>query len=198
MENVITKPTALSLKLLSEYISEGDIVIDATAGNGRDTLALAKMAGSSGKVYAFDIQETAIKKTRNLLEKEGLLKRCELIQASHLRIKELIPEGAKGKVAAVVFNLGYLPGGGKDITTQTETTLPAVVKALDLIRPGGIIAVTMYSGHPKGAEEKAALLRFAGQLRQREYHAAYISFINQRNQPPELLLISKKMTDFSI
>jgi predicted methyltransferase len=182
-----------------QYISEGDIVIDATAGNGRDTLALAKLAGSSGKVYAFDIQESAIKKTRTLLEKEGLLKRCELIQGSHLRIKELIPESAKGKIAAVVFNLGYLPGGGKEVVTQAETTLPAVVKALDLIRPGGIIAVTMYSGHPKGAEEKTALLRFAGQLRPKGIPCRVYLF-HQSAQPTavELLLISKKMTDFSV
>ena len=198
MENVITKPTALSLKILSEYISEGDIVIDATSGNGRDTLALAKMTGSSGKIYAFDIQESAIKKTRTLLEKEGVLTRCELIQGSHLHIKELIPASVEGKGAAVVFNLGYLPGGEKEITTEAETTVPAVAKALELIRPGGIIAVTMYSGHPKGAEEKTALLRFAAQLPQREYHAAHISYINQHNRPPELLLITKKITDFSV
>jgi predicted methyltransferase len=198
MENVITRPTTLSMKLLGEYISEGDTVIDATAGNGRDTLALAKLAGRYGKVYAFDIQESAIKKTKTLLEREGVLNRCELIQDSHLRIRELVPEGVRGNVAAVVFNLGYLPGGGKDIATEGETTLPAVVRALELIRPGGVIAVTMYSGHPRGTEEKTALLRFAGQLRPKEFHAAYISFINQRSQPPELLFITKKVTDFSI
>lgn len=198
MENLITKPAALSLKLLGEYVSEGDTVIDATAGTGRDTLALAKLVGRTGRVYAFDIQESAIKKTKIFLEREGFLNRCVLIHGSHLRIKELIPDSVRGQIAAVVFNLGYLPGGDKDITTQSETTLPAMVRALDLIRPGGIVAVTMYGGHPKGTEEKADLLRFAGQLRQREYHVAHISFINQRNQPPELLLITKKVTDFSI
>jgi SAM-dependent methyltransferase len=192
IKNLITKPAALSLKLLSEYVSAGDTAIDATAGNGHDTLALARLAGASGKVYAFDIQEAAINNTKALLEKEGFLDQCELIFGSHLRMAEFLPKSAGGKISAVVFNLGWLPGGEKDETTRTETTLPAGEQALALIRPGGIIAVTMYDGHPRGAEEKEALLSFAGELSQAEYHAVYISYINQRNNPPELLMITKK------
>ncbi|MDD4564056.1 MAG: class I SAM-dependent methyltransferase [Eubacteriales bacterium] len=192
MDNLITKPTKLSLNILSEYISKGDIAIDATAGNGHDTLALAKLAGSTGKVYAFDIQKAAIDNTKVLLEKEGFLDRCELILDSHQRMDQLLPERLRGSVSAVVFNLGYLPGGEKDKTTQRAATLPAVEQALSLIRPGGIVAATMYGGHPAGAEEKTALLRFAKELPQTEYHAAYLSFINQKNRPPELLLITRK------
>lgn len=191
-ENLLTKPAALSLKFLSEYVTEGDTVIDAAAGNGHDTLALAKLAGACGKVFAFDIQEAAINNTKALLKKEGFLDRCELILGSHLHMTEFLPESARGKISAVVFNLGWLPGGEKDKPTLTESTLPAVEQALALINPDGIVAITMYAGHPRGAEEKEALLRFAGELSRTEYHAAYISFINQRNQPPELLLITRK------
>lgn len=192
MDNLITKPTELSLKILSEYVSAGDVVIDATAGNGHDTRALAKLVGSAGKVYAFDVQETAIMNTKDLLEKEGLFGCCELVLESHHRMQDHIPENEHGNIAAVVFNLGYLPGGKKERTTRKETTLAAVTQALKLIKPGGILAITMYAGHPEGTEEKVELLRFSEELTSKDYHAAYISLINQKNCPPELLLITRK------
>jgi tRNA G37 N-methylase Trm5 len=192
MGNLITKPTELSQKLLSEYVSEGDVVVDATAGNGNDTLALAGLVGKTGKVYAFDIQETAIRNTKVLLERGGFSDRCQLILESHHLMRESIPEKDRGRVSAVVFNLGYLPGGEKTKTTLPGTTLQAVQTALELIRPGGIVAVTMYAGHPEGAEEKMAMLRFAEALSSSEYHSVSISMINQKNSPPELLLITRK------
>lgn len=192
MENLITKPTELCMKLLSAYISEGDTVVDATAGNGHDTLALAGLVGTGGTVYAFDVQETAIQNTKALLEKEGFFERCKCILASHHLMKERIAKPDYGRISAVVFNLGYLPGGNKEITTKTETTVSALEQALEIIRPGGVAAVTMYGGHPQGAAEKNALLSFSEDLPQKEYHALYLSLINQPNQPPELLFITKK------
>lgn len=192
MENLITKPTTLLLKVIGDYISEGDTVIDGTAGNGHDTLALAKLVGAAGKVYAFDIQEIAIDNTNALLVKEGFFDRCELILGSHGNMKELLPKGIWGEVSAAVFNLGYLPGGAKELTTQAADTLEAIRQSLDLIRRGGIVGIAVYCGHSGGAEEKQALLNFSAGLPQKEYHTAYISFINQQNMPPELLLITKK------
>lgn len=192
MENLITKPTELSLSILREYVRKGDAVADATAGNGNDTLALAEMVGYTGSVFAFDIQESAIQKTKILLEKEGFFECCKLICGSHHRMRELLPAQVRGNLSAVVFNLGYLPGGDKAVATTGETTTDAVRQSLELIRPGGIVAVTMYSGHATGAEEKAALLDFSKNLPSKEYHAAYFSLINQNNSPPELLLITRK------
>lgn len=192
MENLITKPTEISLRLLREYISEGDTVIDATAGNGYDTLALARLTGRNGKVYGFDVQETAIENTKALLEREGFPDTCELIRCSHHLMKTAVPEQYHGKISAVVFNLGYLPGGDKRKMTGAGTTLPAVRQALELIRPDGIVSITMYGGHPEGAAEKEELLRFAKELPQREYHSVFLSLINQKNRPPELLLLTRK------
>ncbi len=192
MDNLITKPTELVLKLLSEYITQGAVVIDATAGNGHDTAALAGLVGKEGKVYAFDIQETAIRNTRTLLEREGFFSECELIHSSHHLMKDRIPEKEQGKISAVIFNLGYLPNGEKGKTTQPEITMQAVEQALEMIRPGGVVAITIYTGHPAGAEEKTALLRYAEALPTKEYHAVSVTMINQKNQPPELLLITRK------
>ncbi|QOX64490.1 methyltransferase domain-containing protein [Anoxybacterium hadale] len=190
--NLITKPTALSLKIIEEYIKPGDIVVDATAGNGHDTLALAKLAGTGGKVYAFDVQPLALEQTKTLLEKEGYFHNCTLVLDSHENMGSHIPDHEKKELSAVVFNLGYLPGGQKEMTTQAGATIAAVEQALYLIRIGGIIAVTMYPGHPEGEMERASLLHFSENLSQRQYHTAYLSFPNQKKSPPELLLITRK------
>lgn len=193
MDNLITKPTELNLNILSEYISKGDITIDATAGNGHDTLVLTKLVGLKGMVYAFDIQEIALENTKSLLEQGDYLNCCKLIHDSHDNMKAYISESQRGKVSAVVFNLGYLPNGQKEITTLSETTLPAVKHALELIKPNGLVAITMYGGHLSGEVEKEELLKFSKELSAKEYHVAYISLINQKNQPPELLFITKKI-----
>ncbi len=190
--NLITKPTALALKIIGEYIKPGDVVVDATAGNGHDTLVLAKLAGTAGKVYAFDVQPLALEQTKTLLEKEGFFHNCTLVLDSHENMGSYIPEHEKKGLSAVVFNLGYLPGGQKEMTTQNGATLAAVEQALHLIRIGGIVAVTMYPGHPEGAAERESLLRFAKNLSQKTYHTAYLSFPNQKKSPPELLLITRK------
>lgn len=192
MNNLITRPTELSLYILREYITTGDIVIDATAGNGYDTLALAKQVGSEGIVYAFDIQEIALQKAKSLLEREGYLSRCKLILDSHNHMKEHIPNSQIEKISAVIFNLGYLPNEGKGITTTMETTMPAVKQALELIKINGVVAITMYDGHPSGKAEKEGLLKYSKELSSKEYHAVYVSLVNQKNQPPELLFITKK------
>jgi len=44
-------------QLLKATVEEGDTVVDATAGNGHDTLFLAQLVGDSGQVYAFDVQK---------------------------------------------------------------------------------------------------------------------------------------------
>ena len=61
------KVLAFSKKLLKEVIDKNSIVVDATAGNGNDTLFLAKTPAK--KVFAFDVQNKAITNTNDLLEK---------------------------------------------------------------------------------------------------------------------------------
>ena len=108
---------------------------------------------------------------------------------SFVAMGEHVPE--KG-ASAVVFNLGYLPGGDHSITTTADTTLKGLECALRIIKPGGIVTVVMYDGHEKGAEEKKAILGWAEKLDQSRYHVAYVSLINQKNDPPEIVWITKK------
>ncbi len=190
MDNLITNTTQLAMKIVSEYVKDGDIVIDATAGNGKDTLILAKMVGSLGKVYAFDIQVQAIENTRHLLEVHEKQNIVSLIPDCHSRMEEYVAE--IGKISAVLFNLGYLPGGDKSITTLSETTLMAVQHALNIIKIGGVLCITLYRGHQEGKGEKNCILEFAQNLDKGQYHTAFISFPNQPTNAPEILYITKK------
>lgn len=187
MSNIIRSTTQTALMFIGQYLHPGDTVVDATCGNGHDTAALSKMG--AGKIYAFDIQETAINNTRETLLKEGCsLDNVHLILDSHANMCDYI----KDKVQVIVFNLGYLPTADKTLTTTHHTTITAVQEAMKILKKDGLICITMYSGHPGGQEEKDALLDFAEQLDPATWHTAYINLRNQRKNPPEILLITLK------
>ena len=197
-ENLITKTVQWAMEVVSHYVAEGDTVVDGTMGNGHDTAALARLVGPEGRVLAFDVQEQALRNTTEFLREEeirmglktgALQSRVRLICDSNANLRSYI-DGSKP--SAVVFNLGYLPGGDKNVTTTADETLRAVTEALDAVKPGGLVAAVMYSGHEQGAAEKEALLAWARELPPKEYHAAYVAMWNQKKNPPELLLITKK------
>lgn len=193
--NLLTKTTELAMHLTCTYIRKGDFVIDATCGNGHDTLTLARAAGKGGRVLAVDIQKKALESTEALLKTETKEEMAEVIlrEGSFVRLDEYAGEVSDGAhPSAVVFNLGYLPGGDKALTTNKEDTIQALGQALDMIRTGGIVTAVLYSGHEAGAEEKAAVLAMAEQLPAEKYHVVYASMPNQRRNPPEVLWITKK------
>lgn len=191
MTNLIKKTTELAAHIVSGYISADSILVDATCGNGHDTLMLA--ASPHSKLYAFDIQQAAADATRRRLISEGyeselVNNTISIICDSHVSMNKYIAE----KADVIMFNLGYLPGGDKTFVTCCADTIDAVKSALSLLADDGILCITMYSGHSEGEKEKAALLQLAENLDPRTYHAAYINFINQKNTPPEILLITRK------
>lgn len=191
MSNLIQTTTDLAMYMIRGYIGPGDVLIDATCGNGHDTLQL--LSAGPSKLYAFDIQKEAIDSTYQLLKEKGFESSLtdgtvKLICDSHENIESYVA----GPVKAVIFNLGYLPGCDKTKTTMKSSTLSAAISALGLLDIDGLLCITMYSGHDEGAEEKAALLSWAAKLDPKRYHTAYISMTNQKNSPPEILLITRK------
>lgn len=134
--------------LLSPHIKEGSVCVDFTMGNGNDTLYLAKTTGESGFVYAFDIQEQALENTGKLLS-ENNIKNVKLILDSHSNLKKYVKE----KFDAGMFNLGFLPGGNKAITTLHETTMEAILSGIEMLNPGGAILIAVYPGHEEGTVE---------------------------------------------
>jgi tRNA1(Val) A37 N6-methylase TrmN6 len=144
------RPTQLAQRLVSKQIRHGDIVIDATAGHGHDTLFLAECVGLTGRVLAFDLQEPAIRSARTKVEAAGLSSRVAFYQTSHARMAE---HAEPDTVAAVMFNLGYLPGDDHEFTTLATVTLTALAVATHLLKSGGVLSVVCYPGHPQGAVE---------------------------------------------
>lgn len=184
----IKNSMAFAQKLISQVLLPGEQAIDATAGNGHDTVYLARLVGNKGRVWAFDIQSQAIKNTEKRLEKENLRPRVNLLLQGHEKMAEYIKE----PMGAIMFNLGYLPGGLHSIITRADTTIAAVQSGLKLLRPGGIMTIVVYTGHPGGGAEETQLNKFCSSLSQEKYHVLSYRFLNQQNHPPHLLAIGKR------
>lgn len=174
---------------ITRYVHEGDAVIDATAGNGHDTLALKKAVGASGTVYAFDIQEQALKNTKERLLKNHCLDGVNLILDSHVRMDQYIHT----PVQAVFFNLGYLPGGNHAMATQGETSIAAIQRSLALLADGGFVSVTVYRGGDTGFEEEKTVLSFLKALDHKKYTVLLFDFYNRPNHPPLTAIITKRV-----
>ena len=166
-------------QLFMEYVHEGDIVIDATAGGGQDTLKLCECVGSTGKVYAFDIQQEAVKSTNELLQRLGY--QAQVLLESHTEMDRYAQEGT---VDCITFNFGWLPGGDHSIHTQTETSLQAIEKGLKLLRVGGIMSLCIYYGRDTGFAEKDAILEYLQQVDSKKYTVIVPAFHNRPNCPP--------------
>ena len=177
-------------EMIEQAMFEGARAVDATMGNGHDTQWLCELTGATGRVYAFDVQPEAVRRTEERLAEAGLADRARLFCAGHERMAELVPE----PVDAVVFNLGWLPGAEHGVTTRVETTLQAVEAALSLLKEDGLMTVCIYPGHDEGARELQALMHWAEALDPRRYDALVKTYLNQPNDPPRMLAVKKKRT----
>ncbi len=179
--------------LVERAVAEGGgPVIDATAGNGHDTLFLARASGAGGRVHAFDVQAGALEETARRLREHGLDGRVCLHHQPHERMGETLPPDIRGRVAAVLFNLGYLPGSNKRVITRSETTLAALGEALDWVRPGGVVTVVAYPGHDGGAEEAAAVRGWAAGLEARRFDTLEFRSLNRGGVAPFGIAVWKR------
>ena len=176
------RPLEMAHDFLAQVITKDDVVVDATMGNGYDTLFLARLAK---QVYAFDIQEQAIEKTSQRLLEAGLTN-VELLLQGHETVDQFVTEAKAG-----IFNLGYLPSADKSIITKPQTTIEALEKLCQLLVKGGRIAIMIYYGHEGGDIERDAVLDYVSQLPQQEYTATIYRILNQINNPPFLVMIEK-------
>ncbi|MFZ0566112.1 MAG: class I SAM-dependent methyltransferase [Chlamydiales bacterium] len=169
-----------------KWVSPGDKVIDATVGNGHDTLFLAKLLKGKGKLIGYDIQPQAIAQTKKRLE--SLSENERSIVSLHLMSHSQFSESG---VKLIVYNLGYLPGGDKSITTLAETSLDSLKAALPILAPSGKISMTCYPGHPEGKREEAALFDYLKTLSSHEWDVGYHQWLN-RSLFPSLFLIQRR------
>lgn len=173
--------------LLADAIEEGATVVDATAGNGHDTLFLAKLVGDHGQVYAFDVQKAAVDATLLRLLDEGLEHRALVLNDGHETVAKYVTK----PVSAAVFNLGYLPGSDHDIITKPNTTITAIKELLQLLTIDGVIVLVIYHGHEGGKEERDAVIEYVSSLPQKHVHVLKYQFLNQQNDPPFVIALQK-------
>ena len=178
----------LAAEILRAVLAPGDRAIDATMGNGHDTALLCSLVGPEGRVYAFDVQPAALEATRRRLAEEGLAGQAELFLLGHEHMRETVGEPVK----AIVFNLGWLPGGDHRITTLTETTLPAIQQALALLMPMGVLVICVYPGHPEGEKEQEMVTRLLSSLSPREYNVLMQQFLNAGAGAPLCFAVQKQ------
>lgn len=173
--------------LLSTSIEKGEIAVDATAGNGYDTLFLAQLVGETGQVYSFDIQQQAVDATINRLTEHGVLDQAHVLLDGHQHISKYI----KQEIAGAIFNLGYLPGADHEVVTKGNTTIQAIEQLLNLLKVGGMIVLVVYHGHEGGKEERDEVISFVSSLPQKYVHVLRYEFINQKNAPPFIIALEK-------
>lgn len=177
----------LADEAFERLVRPGDSVVDATLGTGQDCLKLCRLVGEGGKVYGFDVQSAALERTSELLRRHGLSGRAVLTLAGHERMGEFVPPG----IRLAAFNLGWLPGSDKRVTTLRETTLPALRAALSLLSGFGMAVLCVYPGHEEGRREEEALLAFAGGLPPNRYTVLWQRFLNGGAGAPSCLMIEK-------
>lgn len=181
----------LAHDLIRDILRPGDIAIDATVGNGHDTVFLAEQVGTSGQIYGFDIQQAAIDSTREKFRQNGLSACPTLILASHADMGEKIPADLHGKINAIMFNLGYLPGGDKSIITLTDSTLAALSVASRILAVNGIITLLAYPGHQGGDLETDQVKNWCEQLNPDHFNVSTIYSTAHKESAPRLFAILK-------
>lgn len=182
----LPRATELAHELIRQRVESGDTVADLTVGNGHDTLFLSKLAGENGEVVGFDIQQAAIDATAHRLGNAGNVK---LHLACHSRFSEFVSTPVK----AVMANLGYLPSADKAIITRGESSVTAIGAAAELLTPGGLITIVVYTGHEGGKEEAETVEEFTSTLDQSKFSVIRYGFTNQANHPPYLIAVEKKL-----
>ena len=176
--------TAFIKSEVSKKLECRSIAIDATTGNGHDTVFLAATAK---EVHGFDIQEKAIEQTKRMLREQGLNN-----ATLHLMSHDQLDTAGIEAPDVIMFNFGYLPGSYKTTTTKKETSLRAVEKACHMVKAGGIITLALYPGHPEGELETSALKAYAASLERARYDVVLYDPFNAVKSPCAIIIEKRK------
>ncbi len=172
-------------RLLLDRLKTAETIVDATAGNGGDTLFLAENSKLEARIYAFDIQKEALDTAK--VQTKQYEAKIQFILADHAKINEHVA----GQIDVGIFNLGYLPGGSHGVTTQEQSTLLAVQDVLEKLSLNGLLAIVAYPGHEEGCKEQAALEGALRKLPCRDFTVGCYKMINHKAAAPLLYLIEK-------
>lgn len=164
------------------FVTDKTTIIDATCGNGNDTLYLAQKYPNN-EIIGFDIQQEAINNSK---------KRCQgytnvnFILDSHQNLDEYV----KSNVSLAVFNLGYLPRADENITTKAKSTIIAIQKIMDILISGGGIIITLYRGEAN-IEETELVLEFVKTINKDFFIVSMYDLINLDKNPFNIIIERK-------
>ena len=144
-------------QIIDKHVKYKDLVIDATIGNGHDSLFISQYL-KEGYLYGFDIQKEAVENTQKLLNQNNF-SNYTLFLENHKNIEKTLNH-LKNKISFIIYNLGYLPGGDKTITTKYKDTIQSLEGSINLLNKKGIILVTVYPGHKEGKKEEEQIIKF--------------------------------------
>ena len=187
-EPILRSARWIAAGYMQQVLRPGDLAVDATMGNGHDTQRMAELVGPEGRVIAFDIQAQAVEKTRLRLTEAGLEDRVTLVRDSHARMAAYLPAAPR----LIAFNLGFLPGGDKAVTTLLDSTLTAVDAAMELLAPGGMLLVCCYPGHAEGARELEALRALFASVPPQRFNILEHTFLNAGEGAPVCFAAEKQ------
>ncbi len=177
---------------IRDVLRVGEVAIDATAGNGHDTQFLAELVGVHGTIFAFDVQPKALENTAKRL-KDADIRNVVLINRDHAVLATEIPKQLHGRIAAVMFNLGYLPGADKQVVTTCDSTRNGIRQAVSLLRPGGVVTILAYTGHDGGVSEARVVEEVLKELPEREFEMGTFESQPGRRSGPRLFLVKRLM-----
>lgn len=181
MFKYVSDVSVISHSIVKNFLEKKGVAIDGTLGNGHDTDFLAE---NFDKVYAFDIQKEACDK---YIEKN--VSNVSVINDSHSNFEDHIKEE---EVDCIMYNLGFLPGGNKEITTMHESSLKSIKDGLELLASGGIMTICIYTGHDEGKKEESCIMEFLRELPKNKFGVMEHRFINRKNNPPALVVVERK------
>lgn len=181
--------TSVAQQIIQDHVKHDKelIAVDATVGNGNDTLFLANLVGEQGCVYGFDVQKIAAETTYQKLYEHNLYQRVELILDTHAKIDNYVTN----KIDVAMFNLGYLPGGDKSLITNSTSTTEAIYKTISQLNSNGILTILCYPGHPSGDKEAKDVYKLLQQYSPKKYLVSNFNIINTRGVAPILYIIIK-------
>ncbi len=185
---MLSKPLQMAQEIVKSTVKTGETVVDATLGNGHDALFLALLVGEDGQVFGFDVQQAAVEASNQKLLGAGVR---ESVFQFHCKGHQHFEEVVHGEVAAVMFNLGYLPQADKAVITTAETTLPALVLSLESLRLHGVVTIMCYPGHDGGDVEAQRVLEWTRELPRENYRVFQYGMVNAPNAPAFLLAVEK-------
>ena len=154
--------------------------VDATCGNGFDTVFLAALGFEN--ILAFDVQLQALMATKTHLAKMADTINPESVTLIHDGHEHIVCHITQA-IDCAIFNLGYLPKDGSTISTCAETTLIALDATLAVLSQHGLITLLCYPGHGAGANETKAVRQWLSNLDERWQIETHLSQLPNPNTP---------------